>query len=320
MSSSSAVLINSRKKGIILVLIGAILWGVSGTVAQFLFQHQGFSPEWLVVIRLLISGTLLLGIAYKREKHRIWGIWRVKHDAFSIILFGILGMLAVQYTFFAAIHHGNAATATVLQYLAPVLIMCYSAFRAKRMPTLIEGIALIFAISGTFLLVTRGSLHTLSISGLALFWGLTSAVALAYYTLQPLKLLANWGSTIVVGWGMLIGGIFFSFIHPPWDFVGEWTLPSVFAVIFIVAFGTIIAFYCYLESLKYISASDTSLLACAEPLTAAFLAIVWLHVTFGFAEWLGTICILSTIALLSVKKEKSTLMVSEKVEYKVNQS
>ncbi|WP_066291152.1 DMT family transporter [Bacillus sp. FJAT-29937] len=310
MNSDSSAL---RKKGIILVLIGAILWGVSGTVAQFLFQHQGFSPEWVVVVRLLISGTILLGIAYKKEKHRIWAIWKIKHDAFSITLFGILGMLAAQYTFFAAIHHGNAATATVLQYLAPVLIMCYSAFRSKRVPTIIEGFALILAIAGTFLLVTKGSLHTLSISGLALFWGLTSAVALAYYTLKPLKLLANWGSTIVVGWGMLIGGIFFSFIHPPWVFEGEWSMPSIFGVVFIVAFGTIIAFYCYLESLKYISASETSLLACAEPLAAAFLAIVWLHVTFGYAEWLGTICILSTIVLLSVKREKRSVQVMEKV-------
>ncbi|MBY0123682.1 DMT family transporter [Bacillus sp. S/N-304-OC-R1] len=319
MSSSSAALINSRKKGIFLVLVGALMWGVSGTVAQFLFQHQGFSPEWLVVVRLLISGTILLLIAYKKEKKRVWAIWKVKHDSFSIILFGILGMLAVQYTFFAAIKHGNAATATVLQYLAPVLIMCYSAFRSKRMPTIIEGLALILAISGTFLLVTQGSFHTLSISGLALFWGLTSAIALAFYTLQPLKLLANWGSAIVVGWGMLIGGIFFCFIHPPWIFVGQWSLPAIFAVIFIVIFGTIIAFFCYLESLKYISASDASLLACAEPLTAAFLAIIWLHVTFGMAEWLGTICILSTIALLSVKKEKQSVQTSNHVKMNINQ-
>ncbi|KAB2334933.1 EamA family transporter [Cytobacillus depressus] len=316
MISSSTFL---RKKGILLVLIAAILWGVSGTVAQFLFQHQGFSPEWLVVVRLLISGALLLGIAYKKEKHRVWAIWKVKYDAFSIILFGILGMLGVQYTFFAAIKHGNAATATVLQYLAPVLIMCYAAFRSKRMPTKTEGLAFILAISGTFLLVTQGSFHTLSISGLALFWGLISAVALAFYTLHPLKLLANWGSVIVVGWGMLIGGVFFSFIHPPWAFEGHWSLSAVFSVIFVIAFGTFIAFYCYLESLKYISASETSLLACTEPLTAAFLAIIWLHVTFGLAEWIGTICILSTIALLSVKKEKKAVQTRESIKYMINQ-
>ncbi|QED49265.1 DMT family transporter [Cytobacillus dafuensis] len=310
MSTSNSVQSNTRKKGIALVLAGAIFWGVSGTVAQYLFQ-QGFSPEWLVVNRLLVAGVLLLGIAYKNEKQKVWGIWKDKHDRVHIIIFGILGMLAVQYTFFAAIKHGNAATATVLQYLAPVLIMCYSAFRAKRSPTLMEGLALFLAVSGTFLLVTQGSIHTLSISGLALFWGLTSAVALAFYTLHPLHLLAKWGSTIVVGWGMLIGGISFSFIHPPWLFEGQWSLPSFFAVLFIIVFGTIIAFYCYLESLKYISASDTSLLACAEPLTAAFLAIVWLHVTFGYAEWLGTICILSTIAILSIKKEKKTIKINE---------
>jgi len=307
---------NSRKKGIVLVLVGAILWGVSGTVAQFLFQQQGFSPEWLVVVRLLLSGVLLLAFAYKKEKHRVWEIWLDKYDRLSIIIFGILGMLAVQYTFFAAIKHGNAATATILQYLAPVLIMCYSALRLKRIPNKMEGLALLLAVSGTFLLVTQGSIHTLSISGWALFWGLTSAIALAFYTLHPLKLLARWGSTIVVGWGMLIGGICFSFIHPPWVFEGKWSISSFLAVVFVVAFGTIIAFYCYLESLKYINASEASLLACAEPLTAAFIAILWLHVTFGYAEWIGTLFILSTISILSIKKEKEVLPISEQVKIK----
>lgn len=302
---------NMRKKGIILVLIAAILWGVSGTVAQYLFQQQGFSPEWLVVIRLLLSGVLLLTLAYKNDKHKVWGILQNKYDLISIIIFGILGMLAVQYTFFAAINHGNAATATILQYLAPVLIMCYAAIRLKRIPTILEGLALLLAVSGTFLLVTQGSIHTLSISRWALFWGLISAVALAFYTLYPLKLLARWGSTIVVGWGMLIGGICFSFIHPPWIFEGHWSLASFIAVLFVVAFGTIIAFYCYLESLKYISAPEASLIACAEPLSAAFIAIIWLNVTFGFAEWFGTFFILSTIVILSVKKEKEASPVTE---------
>ncbi len=50
----------SRTKGLMLVIIGAMLWGISGTVAQYLFQKKGFSPEWLVVIRLLVSGIILL--------------------------------------------------------------------------------------------------------------------------------------------------------------------------------------------------------------------------------------------------------------------
>lgn len=292
-----------RTKGFVLVLIAAMLWGVSGTVAQFLFHQQGFSPEWLVVVRLLIAGIILLSLAYKKEKQRVWEIWKNKKESFSLILFGILGMLAVQYTYFAAIAHGNAATATVLQYLAPIFVTSFLAFRAKRLPTIKELAAVFLAIVGTFFLVTQGSISSLSISGWAFFWGLASAFALAFYTLQPGKLLASWGSMIIVGWGMFIGGVGFTFVHPPWKFVGEWSFSAYLALIFIILLGTVVPFYCYLESLKYLNASETSLLACVEPLSAVFCSVIWLHVTFGLPEWLGTMCILSTIALLSITKE-----------------
>lgn len=290
-----------RGKGIALVLIGATLWGISGTVAQYLFQRQGISPAWLVDIRLLISGSILLIMAGMKDPKKIMDIWKTKHGAVSLLLFSILGMLAVQYTYFAAIDHSNAAAATVLQYLAPVMIAGYLAIRSKKLPTRWQFTAIFLALLGTLLLVTRGNIGTLSISGLAVFWGIASAVALAFYTLQPRGLLARWGSVTVTGWGMVVGGLSFSFVHPPWAFEGTVSFPSLFAVAFVVIFGTLIAFYCYLESLKYISASETSLLASVEPLSAAFVSVLWLGVPFGIEEWLGTFCIISTIFILAKK-------------------
>jgi len=304
MSSDKIALSYSRSRGIFLVLTAAVLWGVSGTVAQYLFQRSGFSPEWLVVIRLLISGIILLMLARLKEKKNIVDIWKNKKDMFSLLLFSILGMLAVQYTYFAAINSSNAATATILQYLAPVMITCYIAIRFKKIPTYKELLAVALALVGTFLLVTHGNINELSITGWALFWGLGSAFALAFYTLQPQNLLKKWGSTLVVGWGMLIGGISFSFINPPWAFQGHWSISSYFAVIFIVIFGTLIAFYCYLESLKYITASETSLLASVEPLSAAVLSVIWLKVEFGVVDWIGSLCIIFTIVILSIAKNK----------------
>lgn len=294
---------NTRVLGIVLVLTGATLWGISGTVAQFLFQEKGFSTEWLTVIRLLVAGVVLLSIAHLKERKKVWAVWRSKNGAMSIILFGILGMLAVQYTYFAAIEHGNAATATILQYLAPAIITCYLALRSRRLPSFTIILSVVIAIIGTFLLVTGGKLQSLSISGWAVFWGIASAFALSFYTLQPLRLLADWGAKIVVGWGMLIGGVTFSFIHPPWQVQGDWTLSSVAAVLFVIIFGTIIAFYFYLESTTYIAASKVSLLASVEPLSATFLSILWFHIPFGLAEWVGTILILATITVLSIVKD-----------------
>ncbi|MEH7254512.1 EamA family transporter [Neobacillus niacini] len=303
MNTIGAVMSYPRTKGILLVLIAATSWGVSGTVAQYLFHQQGFSSSWLVVIRLLLAGTGLLIFSHTVGKQNIWMIWKSKQDLFRLIVFGIFGMLGVQYTFFAAIEQGNAATATVLQYLAPVMIALYLCFHARTLPVKHELIAIVLALGGTFLLVTKGNIHTLAISGPAFGWGILSAFALAFYTLYPVSLLSKWGTTLTVGWGMMIGGVGLSFIHPPWKFQGHWSLTSFTAVTFVVIVGTLIAFLCFMESLKYIKASEASLLACIEPLSAAFLAVVWLHVPFSPIEWLGALSIIATIFILaSVKR------------------
>lgn len=299
--------IRPRIKGILLVIIGSMLWGVSGTVAQFLFQKKGFSPEWLVVIRLLASGAILLSYTFIKGKDDIWQVWKSKSTSFSLIIFSVIGMLGVQYTYFAAIKHGNAATATILQYLSPVIITCYLIIKNKKIPSYHETLAILLAMFGTFLIITKGSLNTLSISNLALFWGISAALTSAFYTLYPRYLLATYGSAIVVGWGMLIGGIAFSFIHQPWNFSGHWTAASILAVLFVVIFGTLIAFYCYLDSLKYIKPTEASVLSSMEPLSAAFLSVLWLHVPLDIAQWFGTICIIITIIILSFAKNKKDI-------------
>lgn len=294
--------IKQRTKGIILVIIGSMLWGVSGTVAQYLFQKKGFSTEWLVVIRLLISGVILLSYGFKKNKKDIFQIWKSKEDCLHIICFSIIGMLGVQYTYFMTIKHGNAATATILQFLSPVIITCYLAIRTKKLPKLQELIAIILAMIGTFFIITKGNIHSISISKLTLFWGVLTAFAAAFYTVQPRQLLTKFSSVIVVGWSMLIGGITFSFVHKPWDFVGELSTSSILAVIFVVLFGTLIGFYCYLESLKSIQPTEACVLSAMEPLSAAFLSVIWLNVPFGITEFIGTACIITTIVILSCVK------------------
>lgn len=302
MTTLGASLSYPRTKGILLVVMAATSWGVSGTVAQYLFHQQGFSTNWLVVIRLLLAGLGLLLFAHIVGKQNIWSIWKNKQDVLQLVLFGIFGMLGVQYTFFMAIEQGNAATATVLQYLAPVLIALYFCFRTKSLPVKHEVTAIVMALGGTFLLVTKGNIQALSISGSAFGWGILSAFALAFYTLYPVKLLSKWGTTLTVGWGMMIGGFGLSFFHPPWKVEGHWSPASFMAVAFVVLVGTLLAFLCFMESLKYIKASEASLLACIEPLSAAFLAVAWLHIPFSPIEWIGAILIIATIFILSVVK------------------
>nr|WP_280634504.1 EamA family transporter [Clostridium aminobutyricum] len=296
-----------------MVIIGSMLWGISGTAAQYLFQQKGFSQEWLVETRLLVSGIVLLLYVLLKEKQDIWKVWKDKQSLLNLLLFGIVGMIGVQYTYFAAVLHGNAATATILQYLSPVIVTCYFVIRTKKIPNVREISAILLALFGTFFIITGGNLHSLSISKLALFWGISSAFAAAFYTLQPRALLAKWSSTLLVGWGMTIGGIVFAFVHPPWVFTGQWSVNSMFAVVIVVLFGTIIAFYCYLESLKYIQPTEASILSSVEPLSAAALSVLCLHVPLGVSQWLGTACIICTVVILSYTKKNERVSSSQPV-------
>ncbi len=52
----------TRRTGLLLVIIGATLWGLGGTVSQKLFQQYSVDVNWLVAVRLLIAGFLLLTV------------------------------------------------------------------------------------------------------------------------------------------------------------------------------------------------------------------------------------------------------------------
>ena len=153
---------NMHRKGFVLGITAAFLWGITGALGQFLFQEKNMDVAWLITIRLLVSGILLLALALYR-KVPIFSIWSTRKDTLQLVVFGLLGVLGVQYTYFAAIEQSNAATATILQYLAPIMITLYFVVRNKKIPLKNEITAILLAMVGVFLLVTHGNVSTLCI-------------------------------------------------------------------------------------------------------------------------------------------------------------
>jgi len=301
-----ASLRGSQGRANLLAVFAASLWGISGACAQYVFEQKGIRIDWLVTVRLLIAGVLLLLLAWWQRPSQVMAVWRPAHSARQVLAFGVLGMLGVQYTYFAVIEHSNAAIGTVLQYLGPTVIAVYLAVVYRRRPARRELVAIVLAMLGTLLLVTHGEWGVLQISLEGLLWGLSSAVALAFYTVQPVALLKRHDSAVVVGWGMLIGGLTFMGWSQPWHISGFWDSGTYLAVLFIVVLGTLVPFYCYLLAVKTIGPQRTSLLACAEPLSAALVSVVWLNVEFGWLDVLGSLCIVLTIYLLARSKQSGS--------------
>lgn len=295
---------SSRAKGLAMVVTGAALWGLSGTAAQILFQEKNVTAEWLVAVRMVLAGFVLIVLSALKGLEP-FAIWKDRKSRWQLILFGLVGMLGVQYTYFASIATGNAATATLLQYLAPVYIVLYSLAKEKQKPTVKISFAVFLALAGTFLLMTNGTTNQFTVSLVSVVWGVLSGVALAFYTLASAQLLKTWQTTLVVGWGMVIGGTAMCWLVPslvPTNIVSgvdTWLL-----IMFVVLFGTLIAFLLFVESIRHLSPTESSLLSSVEPLSAVLASIAFLHVSFGILQAVGAACIIWTVFLLSEPPKK----------------
>ncbi|MCL5015552.1 MAG: DMT family transporter [Firmicutes bacterium] len=292
-------------QGFSMALLAAIFWGLSGVSAQWLFTVDHVMAGWLVTTRMGVSGCLILAVAaWKQGIHELWLPWRDAKWRLQLVIFAIVGLFGVQYSYLAAIHDGNAASATLLQYTGPSLITVYIILRRRERPVPRQLVAVGFSLVGTWLLVSGGRLDTLHVAFGGVAWGLLSALALAFYTLYPQDLLQRWGSGIVVGWGMLIGAAGSQLIFPVWPVsagLGQW--PAWIFIGFVVFVGTFLAFWLYLASLNFIEPGPASIITSAEPLVATLASVAWLSVRLNVFQDIGAFSIVAAVVILSMNKK-----------------
>jgi drug/metabolite transporter (DMT)-like permease len=292
----------ARLASLALVVGGAVLWGLAGTAAEALFQRGAVEPRELVALRMLVGGAALLGATAGRSGWpRVWAPVRRPHELAAVFVFGVAGLLAAQYSYFAAIALSNVVIATLLQYLAPALVVMWTALARRRWPSQRLLAALVLASAGTYLLVAAGRGVALTLSPAAVAFGLTSAVALAFYTVYPSGLLKRYGPIVVVGWGLWFGGLVMAPWAAPWAIRPGMTIADLGLVAFVVGPGTVAAFTLYFQGVARLSPTVTSLAASAEPLAAAASGMVWLGVRLDGWQWIGGAVVAAGIALLAAR-------------------
>ena len=296
---------NRMITGTIVTIAGGILWGVSGVCGQYMFQNKGVTAPWLVSVRRVAAGLLMLCYYFLTDREQTLAIWKSKRDRRDVLIYGLLGMMPCQYAYFQTIEWSNAGTATVIQYLGPALIVIWVCFRTKRMPTVQEVIGVILAVIGVFLIATHGNPTTLALSGRALLMGLASAVAVALYTLEPARLQKKYDTPLILAWGMAIGGIALTLISRPWTVKGIQADTEMFtALAFVVVLGTMAGFSLYMTGVKLIGSVKASLYACMEPVSSMILTVLWMKVNFTTPDLIGTLFVIATIIILAIPTKK----------------
>ncbi|WP_461215053.1 DMT family transporter [Lacticaseibacillus sp. GG6-2] len=294
---------SKRLLGIGLGMLAALLWGIAGPASELLFDAH-MSVSWLISSKMLIAGIATMAIALKVDHGKVMAPWRDRTAAWQLIAFIVFGMIAMQYIYFKAVAVANAPTATILQFLSPVVVLIYVALKTRQLPRRIDVIIIAMALFGTLLVVTKGHLTQLAISPQALFWGLLAALAAASYAILPATLLETYSPLTITAWAQLLGGVIMTGVRPFWLAPPHLNATLWWVYAFVVIGGTIIAYLFYLMAMQYISVTAVSLLDAFEPLGATLTAVLFLGFRLGRAELLGGLIIIITVILMSFTESK----------------
>ena len=291
---------SKQLKGSLMVLTAGIAWGFSGVSGQYLMAH-GVNVNLLTSLRLLLSGILLTASVFFRQRDKLVQAIKDRKTLVSIALFALFGLVLNQYAYLSAIQYTNAGTATVFAVCHPSYHPGFCMCKYRRFPTAAELVAIIMAIVGTFTIATHGQIRELAITPLGLFWGLFSAVTYAIYILLPAKAIEKWGSLIVIGLGLLIGGLIFPIVIQAWKYKLPLTGGNLLALFGLVFIGTVFAYTVFLKGTTMVGAVKGSLLASVEPIASVILTVLIMGDRFFAIDVVGMFLIVLAVIIISLK-------------------
>lgn len=238
-------MISERNKGRILIISAALLWGLAGVCVKSI----PWNSMSIMASRCFIT-IIILGITKKDFR-----IHFTKKSALGGImgsLCGVLYMMSIKMT--------TAATAIVLQYIAPILVFLYTVFVQKIKPKIYEAV-IVFIVFGGCFLSFAGDLDPTKIIGNIL--GLASGFAFA----SQIIIFSDKNTDSAEG--LYIGNIFSFIVCVPFMFFDnnlEFTPRIIFWVLVLGIFQYGLANVCYSKGCTLLNKVETSLLLTIEPI------------------------------------------------------
>ncbi|MEU8315862.1 DMT family transporter [Micromonospora sp. NPDC048887] len=187
--------------GLGLALLSAITFATSGTFARPLITG-GWSAVAVVIARVGIAALVLAVPAVLALRGR-WAVLR--RNAFSVVLFGLLGVATAQACFFNAVRYLPVGVALLLEYLGIVLVVGWMWLAHGQRPRLLTVAGSVTALCGLVLVLDLTGAGRLDPVGV--LWGLGAGVGLAGYFVIAGRTDARLPSVVMASGGMAVGAL-----------------------------------------------------------------------------------------------------------------
>ena len=296
----------SRNLALILVGASGIFWASSGVAVQDFFSHSDKNSMELTNIRMCIAGFLMLLILYLRGKFKLSAARMNRKPKLWLYLFiyGLIGIVMVQFSYFQAISSGGAAATTVILSATPAMVVIWESLWNRKFPAPVEIFAVLLAIFGVFLLVTGGDTSKILVPLPCVLWSLASGASFAFSMIFGKVLFAEKITpAFMTSVGMFGGGLLTFLLIENFDWTPFFKREIIFNVAWIILIGTVTAFLIFNAGLKYLTPEEAALTGLSEPVSAVVISYFVFGTTFGLTESLGIVLVLLAIlSPLMIKK------------------
>jgi drug/metabolite transporter (DMT)-like permease len=293
------------RAGYVMAATAATLWAVNGTVSKVILA-SGISSLRLTQVRMTggLIGFVLVLMLIAPERLRV----RARELPF-LALFGIGGLVFVQWFYFLAIHRLAIGIALLIEYVAPLLVALWARYVFHELVRRRIWLALALALVGLALIVNVR--HGGTISSAGVIFALCSAAAYTFYLLLAEHAVGDRDAVSLLAWGFGFGALFWCFAAPWWSFpfgrvgadvslLGHFShhhLPVWALMVFLVVVGTVVPFFLLVNALRHLSATRVGIIAMLEPVVATIVAWVWLGEALGAVQLVGAAVVLGAILL-----------------------
>lgn len=282
-----------------MVLTTAVLWGMIGLFSRQL-SAEGFTSIQITLIRSALNALILLGILLATGRSRL----RLRLGDIPVFIgSGVIGNALFNICYFRTIEVAGLASAAVLLYTAPCFVMLLSAFLFRERITGVKFLALILSFTGC-VLVSGFRPGESIISAGAFLTGLGSGF---FYALYSIFLRIGTGRGVDSDSCAFYTYLFSALALIPFGNFGSMvagyeTYPAALLwSVLIAVVSTFLPSVLYTRALTMIETGKASMIAYAEPLTAALIGVFVFGERLDLFAGTGIVLILAALLLLGRK-------------------
>lgn len=275
----------------IFVLLGAILWGTTGTAQTFLPDNA--HPFVISAGRSAVGGLSLLiaMILLRKVKFKNWPWKETMYAAICISLFQLLFFSSVKLT-------GVAIASVVAIGSAPVFSGLIEWVFLRLRPSKIWAISTSFALAGCICLFwNKGEI---TVNPVGVMYSLVAGLGFAIYTLSSKSLLRKEETIPAVAMTFSVSAVLLSPFWFLYDVSWLQNEGNVGIIFYLGLATTSVAYVFYGRGLHKIPSSSALTLSLAEPTTAALLGVFIVGEILSKTSWIGILLLLGSIIVLTI--------------------